>query len=96
MLNGSMIPRSVRRMFDERAEPRTEAGCESAMLELRGRRYQVSVVNVSASGAMVIFGPLPHIGEEVVLHLGDRDPASGQVCWVRDGRIGVNFAASVG
>ena len=35
MLNGSMIPRSVRRMFDERAEPREEAS-SSAELELRG------------------------------------------------------------
>jgi PilZ domain len=94
MLNGSMIPRGVRRMFDERSEPREAAGSCSATLELRGRRFQVRVVNLSPSGAMVIFDALPRIGERVVLHLGDRGPVSGQVCWVKDGNVGVNFAAA--
>ena len=94
MLNGSMIPRSVRRMFDERSEPREEDS-SSAVLELRGRRHKVRLGNLSPSGAMVIFPLMPHIGEPVVLHLSGRGPVPGQVCWVRDGRIGVTFAASL-
>ena len=93
MLNGSMIPRSVRRMFDARSEPREE-NSSSAELELRGRRHKVALGNLSPSGAMVIFPFMPHIGEEVVLHLAGRGPLPGQVCWVRDGRIGVTFAAT--
>ncbi|NUT00675.1 MAG: PilZ domain-containing protein [Sphingomonas sp.] len=90
-----MIPRTVRRMFDERSEPRDEVGSVPATLELRGRRHKVGVANLSPSGAMVISESMPHIGEQVALHLSDRGRLRGQVCWVRDGRIGVNFADEV-
>jgi hypothetical protein len=93
MLNGSMIPRTVRRMFDERSEPRDEVDSLAATLELRGTKLKVRVANLSPSGAMVISDSLPHIGEQVALRLRDRGRLCGQVCWVRDGRIGVNFAA---
>ena len=93
MLDGSMIPRNVRRMFDERLEARRETESQTAVLEMRGRRHVVRLVNISQSGAMVNFSHMPHIGEEVVLHLLGRGRISGHVRWVRDGRIGVNFAA---
>lgn len=95
MLNGSIIPRSVQRIFDERTEPREEVASATAVLELRSRKHVVRLVNVSPSGAMVIFKSVPHIGEQVALHLSDRGRVVGQVCWVRDGRIGVNFAANI-
>ena len=91
-LEGGMIPRSVRRMFDERGEEREE-GSETAQLEIRGKRHLVEVLNVSPSGAMVNLHLMPHIGEEVHLHLLERGRLTGYVRWVRDGRIGVNFAA---
>jgi len=93
MLNGSMIPRSVKRMFDERAEPREAADPATATMEWRGRSHSVRLVNLSPSGAMVNFSAMPHIGELVALHLPGRGRVSGHVRWVRDGRIGVNFAA---
>ena len=93
MLNGSMIPRSVRRLFDERLEPREATGLQAATLELRGSEHEVRVVNLSASGAMVATDAMPKIGEQVALHLRDRGPVPGQVCWVRDGHIGLTFAA---
>jgi hypothetical protein len=94
MLHGSMIPRSVRRMFDERVEPREPAESQTAVMEIRGRKHMVRLANLSPSGAMIIFSLMPHIGEEVVLHLLSRGRVRGQVCWVRDGRVGVNFTAS--
>ena len=94
MLHGSMIPRGFKRIFDERAEPREIVESQTAVMELRGRKHMVRLVNVSSSGAMVIFPLMPAIGERVVLQLRDRGRVSGQVCWVRDGRIGVNFAAA--
>lgn len=95
MLNGSMIPRTVRRIFDERLEPRNDVESQTAVLELRGRKHVVRLVNLSSSGAMVIFQSMPHIGEHVALHLSDRGRVQGKICWVRDGRIGVNFAAAM-
>ena len=93
MLHGAMIPRSVRRVFNERAEPRAAAESQSAVMEMRGRKHVVRLVNISPSGAMVIFNLMPHIGELVTLQLLGRDPVQAHVRWVRDGRIGVNFVA---
>jgi len=90
-----MIPRTVRRMFDERSEPRQETVSQTAVLELRGRKHVVRLINLSRSGAMISFQSMPNIGEAVAIHLSDRGRVCGNVCWVRDGRIGVNFAAKV-
>ncbi len=95
-LDGSMVPRSVSRCVDHRLEPRFEAEAQTALLELRGRTHRVELINLSASGAMLIFSLIPYIGETIRLELGGRGPVSGTVCWVRDGKIGVSFSRPVG
>lgn len=90
-LEGNMIPRSVKRMFDERVEPREEADSATAVLEHEGRRHVVRIVNLSRSGAMVIFPLMPHIGAHIRLQLLGRGQQPGTVRWVRDGRIGITF-----
>ena len=92
-LDGGMVPRTAQRVIDERAEPRHPASASStAMMEFRGRRHVVRLVNVSRSGAMVIFPHIPNIGERLPLQLLDRGAVSAQVRWVKDGRIGLSFA----
>jgi hypothetical protein len=91
-LHGDMIPRSVKRMFDERAEERLEAGSSTVLLTLRNRGQVVTLVNLSRSGAMIRFAGEAHIGESVSLQLLDRGVIAGQVRWLRDGRMGVSFA----
>lgn len=95
-LDGAMIPRTVRRMFDERAEPRAPTESNTAVLTLRGRKHVVRLLNVSPSGAMLAFPLVPHIGEQVSVQLLGRDPAVAHVRWVRDGKIGINFLAPLG
>lgn len=90
-LDGSMIPRTVKRMFDERGEERIPASSQTAVMEFRGRKHVVRLVNTSPSGAMVIFPQVPHIGERVSLQLLDQGQVNAQVRWVRDGRIGISF-----
>lgn len=90
-LDGSMIPRTVKRMLDERTEERVTASSQTAVMEFRGRKHVVRLVNTSSSGAMVIFSLVPHIGERVSLQLLDRGQVYAQVRWVRDGRIGISF-----
>lgn len=92
-LDGGIIPRTVKRMFDERNEERVDAESKTAVLGFRGDAHVVRLVNLSDSGAMVIFSETPHIGEAVTLQLLDRGEVSAVVRWVRDGRIGINFAA---
>ena len=92
-LDGKMIPRRVKRLFDQREEPRDETGAVPGRLTLRGQEHEVQIANLSASGAMVVCEALPHIGESVGLHLPDNRAAPAQVTWVRDGRIGIYFTA---
>ena len=91
-LHGNMIPRTVKRMFDERSEERLVADSQTAVLSFRGHNHIVSLVNLSSSGAMVRFTGAAHIGETVSLQLLDRGTIAGQVRWLRDGRMGVYFA----
>ena len=95
-LDGAMIPRMVRRTVDERAEPRAPAESHTAVLTLRGRKHVVRLLNVSPSGAMLVFPIVPHIGEEVSVQMLGRQPAAAHVRWVRDGKIGINFLAPLG
>ena len=92
-LDGSMIPRTEQRVLDERSEPRHPASSSTAMLEFRSRRHVVRLVNVSKSGAMIVFPHVPNIGEQLKLQLLDRGLVTAQVIWVKDGRIGVSFTA---
>ena len=95
LLDGNIIPRTVRRVFDERAEPREAMESQTAVMVVRGRPHVVRLANMSASGAMVVFKGVPHIGEQVTLQLLDHGEQTAYVRWVRDGRIGINFAESL-
>lgn len=90
-LEGGMVPRSARRTIDEREEVRHAAASSTAALEFRGRRHVVRLVNVSKSGAMVIFPHQPNIGERLALQLLDRGTVPAQVRWVKEGRVGLSF-----
>lgn len=92
-LDGDMIPRSVKRMFDQREEPRfdVEGELQTAVLTRRGQNHVVRVGNISTSGVMVVYAGVPNIGESVTLQLLDHGAVAGQVRWVRDGRVGINF-----
>ncbi len=92
-LDGSMIPRSEKRTIDERGELRHAAISSTGVLEFRGRKHVVRLINVSQSGAMVVFPHIPNIGERLPLQLLDQGFVSAQVRWVKDGRIGLSFAS---
>jgi hypothetical protein len=62
-------------------------------MEFRGRKHVVQLLNVSKSGAMVIFPHIPNIGERLPLQLIDHGFVWAQVRWVKDGRIGLSFAS---
>ncbi|HEX6604202.1 MAG TPA: PilZ domain-containing protein [Sphingomicrobium sp.] len=94
-LDGGMIPRSEKRTIDERGESRYPATSGTAVLEFRGRKHVIRLVNISPSGAMAIFPYVPHIGEQLSLQLLDRGQVTAQVRWVKDGRIGLSFATAL-
>jgi hypothetical protein len=94
ILDGAMIPRNEHRRIDERNEPRAPASSGTGVLEFRGHKHVVQLINVSKSGAMVIFAHSPNIGERLPLQLLDHGFVQAQVRWVRNGRIGLSFAPS--
>jgi hypothetical protein len=94
-LDGGMIPRTEQRSIDERDEARYPAASSTAVLEFRGRKHVIRLVNISPSGAMAIFPYVPHIGEKLTLQLLDRGQVTAQVRWVKDGRIGLSFTTAL-
>jgi hypothetical protein len=88
-----MIPRSEARRIDERQETRHPAVSSTGVLEFRGRKHVVRLINVSKSGAMVLFPHTPNIGERLPLQLLDHGFVWAQVRWVKDGRIGLSFTS---
>jgi hypothetical protein len=94
-LDGGMIPRSVKRVFDERGEPREPAVSQTAVLAHRGRNHVVKVLNLSNSGAMVIFPHLPDIGEAVSLQLLDWGQVQGHIRWARVGNPSLDHRKSI-
>lgn len=90
-LDGGMIPRSEKRVIDERDEARYPAASSTAVMQFRGRKHVVRLINASKSGAMVIFPHVPNIGEKLPLQILDHGLVTAQVIWVKDGRIGLSF-----
>lgn len=84
---------SLRRLLDQREEERADGASQSAVLNHRGARHVVRLVNVSSRGAMLAYqGDLAE-GDEVSLQLLDHGPVAGQVLWTRDGRVGIAFSS---
>ena len=83
---------ALRRLLDGRGEPRSNSSSQSAMLDHRGRRHVVRLVNLSPSGAMIAFVGQLADGDPVTLHLLDHGALTGQVRWARDGQVGIHFA----
>jgi hypothetical protein len=94
-LEGTMIPRRVRRIFDQRSEARATVPA-LADVECRGARLEVQLVNLSASGAMIACPAEVHIGERLLLAIPGDEPRAAVVRWAREGRIGLHFEPSVG
>jgi len=86
-----MIPRTAQRTIDEREEPRLPPTSSAAVLEFRGRKHAVHLVNLSKCGAMVLFPHTPNIGERLPIQLLDHGVTTAQVRWVKDGRVGLSF-----
>lgn len=86
---------SLRRLLDQRDEKRSEDISHTAVLIHDGNRHVVGVVNLSASGAMIRFRGELAEAAEVQIQLLDHGMVSGQVRWIRDGRVGVEFATPI-
>lgn len=91
-LNGIAIKREQSRKVDQRREDRHSSLVEGATVRLRGGKFEVAVVNVSAGGAMIEAGALDaQIGEPIEIRFADCDFSRCVVRWIRADRIGIEF-----
>ncbi|HEX8640461.1 MAG TPA: PilZ domain-containing protein [Allosphingosinicella sp.] len=84
------IPREERRITNQRREDRFHGVVDRATLVFRRKKTLVRVVNISSSGVMIESGILPRIGEKVGVEFEGFDRLEGSVCWVKQGRIGID------
>jgi hypothetical protein len=89
-LVGISIAREERRRTNQRREDRFAGIVDRATITFRRKKSLVPVVNVSASGLMIESAILPWIGETIDVEIEGQDHLKGVVCWVRDGRIGLD------
>ena len=89
------IATGLRHLLDQRDEDRCDSGSQTAVLVFDGNRHVVEVLNLSQSGAMIGFRGVLAEGADVQLQLLDHKAVTGQVRWVRDGRVGVAFSTPV-
>ncbi len=85
-----LIPRVERRTTNQRREDRYRGVVERATLVFRRKKSLVKVVNISGSGLMIETGAEPRIGESVGIEFDGFERLNGTVCWVRDGRVGLD------
>ena len=75
-----------------RGEDRHRLSDEPARLTHNGTDIDVELINLSGGGAMVTAEFEPMIWDRVDLHLGNHGTIECAVRWIRDGRVGLEFA----
>ena len=91
-LQSVAVPREVRRASNARGEDRHRLTGEQGSITHNGATLDVELVNLSGGGAMVSGDFEPMLWDRVDLHLGNHGTIECAVRWIRDGRVGLEFA----
>jgi hypothetical protein len=91
-LDSVAVRRETRRASNARREDRHRLTDERAVVTHGGRNFEVELVNLSGGGAMIAGTFEPMLWDRLNLHLGNHGDIECAVCWIRDGRIGLEFA----
>jgi PilZ domain-containing protein len=91
-LNSIPVPRESRQRSDSRAEDRHRLLNERARVTHDGAHHEVELINLSGGGAMISGALKPLLWDRLDLHLGNHGDIECAVRWIREGRIGLEFA----
>lgn len=91
-LNSVEIPRDAGRIADHRDDDRHRLARETATITYKRKKIEVDLVNLSGGGAMIEADIEPRLWDRIDLHLGEGSPIECAVRWLRNGRIGLEFA----
>lgn len=86
------IARDAVRGADHRDEDRHRLQRETAQVLFKGKRRDVDLINLSGGGAMISCDFSPRLWDRVDLILGTGNALECAVRWLRDDRIGLEFA----
>jgi hypothetical protein len=91
-LSSIEVSRSETRSQNHREDDRYRLGQETATARFDGQEFQVELVNLSGGGAMIRADFTPRLWERVDLVLGEGGEIECAVRWLRDDRVGLEFA----
>lgn len=91
-LDSIAVSRESRQRSDSRGEDRHRLISERARVTHDGAEHQVELINLSGGGAMIAGNFRPLMWDRLDLHLGEHGDIECAVRWIRDGRIGLEFA----
>jgi hypothetical protein len=93
-LHSIRVVREASRCADTRAGDRQWLAGERAQLTHMGTSHDVGLINICRDGAMIAadFDGVPW--DKVKLQLSEGRPIKGVILWVKEGRIGIQFASS--
>lgn len=91
-LGSVSIPRDEERLANHREEDRHRLTAETATARHHGTDYIVEIINLSGGGAMISGSLQPKLWDRVDLMLGEGAAIEGAVRWLRNDRIGLEFA----
>lgn len=91
-LQSVSLTRHARRAANGRGEDRHRLTGERAQVSWKNSTLDVELLNLSGGGAMVAGNFEPLMWDRVDLHLGTNGTVECAVRWIRDGRVGLEFA----
>jgi hypothetical protein len=91
-LHSVAVARESRQRANSRGEDRHRLTGERARVTHNGTDHEVELVNLSGGGAMIATDFEPMLWDRIDLHLGQHGTIECAVCWMREGRLGLEFA----
>ena len=91
-LHSVAVSRETRRLSNGRGEDRHRLTDEYARISWNGDDLDVELINLSGGGAMVAGHFQPLLWDRVDLHLGNHGTIECAVRWIRENRVGLEFA----
>ncbi len=86
------VPRETVRTADHRDDDRHRLQAEEASLKVGRKSHQVELINLSGGGAMITTDLPLEMWQKVHLGLGDCAPVECAVRWIKNDRVGLEFA----
>ena len=91
-LSSVEVPRSEKRSTNQRDDDRHRLAEETAQARFRRKEHEVDLINLSGGGAMIRCKFKPRLWERVDLIFAEGGEIECAVRWIRDDRIGLEFA----